>query len=120
MRKGNLAHLLRGRAEGIFVAPVEQGEIGSDLFEAACRMGLEGLVSKHRESPVLTAVVASIVGSRSRTGSTPPSAASRISSEKIKRWNGRDVVALLVVAFMTATIVDSANLAPVPPGREAA
>jgi bifunctional non-homologous end joining protein LigD len=44
-----LAQLLRGRAEGIFVAPFEQGEIGPELFEAACRMGLEGLVSKHRE-----------------------------------------------------------------------
>jgi bifunctional non-homologous end joining protein LigD len=30
------------------VAPFEQGEIGPDLFGAACRMGLEGLVSKHR------------------------------------------------------------------------
>jgi hypothetical protein len=49
MRKTNLAQLLRGRAEGIFVAPFEQGEIGPELFEAACRMGLEGLVSKHRE-----------------------------------------------------------------------
>jgi bifunctional non-homologous end joining protein LigD len=49
MRKTNLAQLLRGRAEGIFVAPFEQGEIGPDLFQAACRMGLEGLVSKHRE-----------------------------------------------------------------------
>ena len=41
--------LLRGRAEGIFVAPFEQGEIGPELFDAACRMGLEGLVSKHRK-----------------------------------------------------------------------
>jgi ATP-dependent DNA ligase len=31
------------------VAPFEQGEIGPELFKAACRMGLEGLVSKHRE-----------------------------------------------------------------------
>jgi bifunctional non-homologous end joining protein LigD len=51
LRKQNLAQLLRGRAEGIFVAPFEQGEIGPDLFDAACRMGLEGLVSKHRERP---------------------------------------------------------------------
>ncbi|MGC0325602.1 bifunctional non-homologous end joining protein LigD [Bradyrhizobium sp. USDA 326] len=51
LRKTNLARLLRGRPEGIFVAPFEQGEIGPDLFEAACRMGLEGLVSKHRERP---------------------------------------------------------------------
>ena len=49
MRKANLARLLRGRPDGIFVAPFEQGEIGPDLFRAACRMGLEGLVSKHRE-----------------------------------------------------------------------
>ena len=32
------------------MAPFEQGEIGPDLFDAACRMWLEGLVSKHRES----------------------------------------------------------------------
>src|SRR5438067_2445947 len=30
-------------------APFERGEIGPDLFRAACRMGLEGLVSKHRD-----------------------------------------------------------------------
>jgi len=29
----------------------EQDEIGPDLFDAACRMGLEGLVSKHRDRP---------------------------------------------------------------------
>ena len=28
----------------------KQGEIGPDLFRHACLMGLEGLVSKHRES----------------------------------------------------------------------
>ena len=28
-----------------------EGEIGPDLFRHACLMGLEGLVSKHRESP---------------------------------------------------------------------
>jgi bifunctional non-homologous end joining protein LigD len=33
------------------VNPFERGEIGPDLFRAACRMGLEGLVSKHRERP---------------------------------------------------------------------
>jgi hypothetical protein len=27
----------------------ERGEIGPDLFAAGCRMGMEGLVSKHRE-----------------------------------------------------------------------
>ncbi|MGY3407304.1 hypothetical protein ACVWZV_003417 [Bradyrhizobium sp. GM5.1] len=33
------------------VAPFERGEIGPELFWAACRMGLEGLVSKHRDRP---------------------------------------------------------------------
>jgi bifunctional non-homologous end joining protein LigD len=40
---------LRSRSEGIFAAPFETGEIGPDLFRHACLMGLEGLVSKHRE-----------------------------------------------------------------------
>jgi hypothetical protein len=44
------ARLLVGRPDGIFVAPFEQGEIGPDLYCAACRMGLEGLVSKRRDS----------------------------------------------------------------------
>lgn len=48
-RKDRLGKLLRGRPEGIFVAPFEAGEIGPQLFEAACRMELEGIVSKHRE-----------------------------------------------------------------------
>jgi ATP-dependent DNA ligase len=51
MRKTNLARLLARRPDGIFVAPFEQGEIGPDLFRAACRMGLEGMVSKHRDRP---------------------------------------------------------------------
>ena len=51
MRKANLARLLARRTDGIFVAPFEQGEIGPDLFRAACNMGLEGLVSKRRDRP---------------------------------------------------------------------
>jgi bifunctional non-homologous end joining protein LigD len=46
MRKTNLARLL----DGIFLSDFETGEIGPDLFRHACLMGLEGLVSKHRES----------------------------------------------------------------------
>ena len=42
--------LLARRVDGIFVSDFEQGEIGPDLFRHACLMGLEGLVSKHRES----------------------------------------------------------------------
>ena len=51
MRKANLARLLARRTEGIFIARFEQGEIGPDLFRAACNMGLEGLVSKRRDRP---------------------------------------------------------------------
>jgi bifunctional non-homologous end joining protein LigD len=51
LRKTNLARLFARRPDGIFVAPFEQGEIGPDLFRAACNMGLEGLVSKRRDRP---------------------------------------------------------------------
>jgi len=51
MRKTNLDRLLARRPEGIFTAPFEQGEIGPDLFRAACTMGLEGMVSKRRDRP---------------------------------------------------------------------
>jgi len=49
-RKNHLTRLLARRPEGIFVSEFEQGEIGPDLFRAACTMGLEGLVSKRRAS----------------------------------------------------------------------
>ena len=48
--KTNLAWMFARRPVGIFIAPSEQGEIGPELFRAACNMGLEGLVSKRRES----------------------------------------------------------------------
>jgi bifunctional non-homologous end joining protein LigD len=51
LRKTNLARILARRIDGIHVAPFEQGEIGPDVFAAICRMGLEGLVSKHRHRP---------------------------------------------------------------------
>ena len=35
--------------DGIHLARFEEGEIGPELFRHACLMGLEGLVSKHRE-----------------------------------------------------------------------
>ena len=50
LRKNNLARLLARRPEGIFVSDYEQGEIGPDLFRQACKFGLEGIVSKRRES----------------------------------------------------------------------
>ncbi|MCK1455303.1 hypothetical protein IVB36_31670 [Bradyrhizobium sp. 35] len=39
----------RGRSEGIFVTPFEQGEIAPDLFWAACRIEIEDLISKRRK-----------------------------------------------------------------------
>lgn len=48
MRKANLARLLRGRPDRMFISDFEQSEIGPDLFRAACRIGLEAIVSKRR------------------------------------------------------------------------
>ena len=39
LRKTNLARLQARRSDGIFIAPFEHGEIGPDLFRAACNMG---------------------------------------------------------------------------------
>ena len=52
MRKANLARLLARRPEGIFVSDFEQGEIGPDLFRAACNFGLEGLVFQAPRSSI--------------------------------------------------------------------
>jgi len=41
---------LKRRITGVFIPEYEQGEIGRDLFRAACSMGLEGIVSKRRDS----------------------------------------------------------------------
>jgi len=40
LRKASLERLLARRPEGLFVNPFERGEIGPDLFRAACQMGL--------------------------------------------------------------------------------
>jgi bifunctional non-homologous end joining protein LigD len=71
LRKNNLARLLARRPDGIFIRTYEQGEIGPDLFRKACEFGLEGLVSKRRDS----APAGRRAGSRSRTATT-------------RRWNG--------------------------------
>jgi bifunctional non-homologous end joining protein LigD len=49
MRRAHLERLLARRPDGIFISPFEQGEIGPDLFRAACSVGLEGMVSKRRD-----------------------------------------------------------------------
>ncbi len=51
LRKEKLARLLAKRPEGIFVSDYEQGEIGPELFLQACKFGLEGIVSKHKDRP---------------------------------------------------------------------
>jgi bifunctional non-homologous end joining protein LigD len=55
LRSGNKASKahrpLERLPDGIFINPFERGEIGPDLFLAACRMGLEGLVSKQSDRP---------------------------------------------------------------------
>jgi len=51
MRKANLSRLLARRPDGLFLSDFEQGEVGPDLFRAACNMGLEGRVSKRRDRP---------------------------------------------------------------------
>jgi hypothetical protein len=77
MRKTNLARLLRGRPDGIFINPFESGAIGPDLFRAACDMGLEGLVSKHADRPYR--------GGRCRTGSRSRTASTMRSPESWRR-----------------------------------
>jgi len=51
LRKTSLARLLTRQPDWIFVAEFERGEIGPDLFRAACDMGLEGMVSKRADRP---------------------------------------------------------------------
>ena len=43
MGKANLQRLLARRPDGIFLSNFKQGEIGPDLFRAACRMGGSGV-----------------------------------------------------------------------------
>jgi hypothetical protein len=49
IRKLWLGKLLKRSGDGILLNEHEAGEIGPRLFEQACKMGLEGIVSKHRE-----------------------------------------------------------------------
>jgi bifunctional non-homologous end joining protein LigD len=50
LRKNNLARMLARRIDGIMLNDYEQGGIGPDLFRHACMMGLEGLISKRKDS----------------------------------------------------------------------
>src|ERR1700756_2280090 len=66
LRKTNLARLLARRPDGIFVAPFEQGEIGPDLFRAACGMDLRVWCRSGLIAPI--APDGGRTGSKSRTG----------------------------------------------------
>src|SRR5246127_3722114 len=66
LRKTNLARLLARRPDGIFVAPFEQGEIGSDLFRKACGMDLRVWCRSGLIAPI--APDGGRTGSKSRTG----------------------------------------------------
>ncbi|WFU26327.1 RNA ligase family protein [Bradyrhizobium sp. CB1717] len=67
MRKTNLARLLRGRPDGMFVAPFESGAIGPDLFRAACDLRLEGIISKRRDRPYIAGRTREWVKVKNRT-----------------------------------------------------
>jgi bifunctional non-homologous end joining protein LigD len=50
-RKVKLARVLRRSADGIVLNEHMDGELGAVMFKHACRMGLEGIVSKRRDKP---------------------------------------------------------------------
>jgi bifunctional non-homologous end joining protein LigD len=50
-RKAKLLKLLAGSDNGIILNEHMDGELGSVMFKHACRMGLEGIVSKRRDKP---------------------------------------------------------------------
>jgi bifunctional non-homologous end joining protein LigD len=50
LRKNNLARLLDRLPEDIFAAHLDEGELDPLLFPQACKFGLEGFVSKRRDS----------------------------------------------------------------------
>jgi bifunctional non-homologous end joining protein LigD len=54
-RKARLARLLARRPDGIFISDFERGEIGPDLFRAACRMGRSKhwVKVKNRQHPAM-------------------------------------------------------------------
>ena len=53
IRKLRLGKLLKRSGDGILLNEYEAGEIGPRLFELACKMGLEGIVSQSRPVCVL-------------------------------------------------------------------
>ena len=67
-RKKRLATLLGGRRLGIVLSD-HTDEDGATIFQQACRMGLEGIVSKRLSAPYRSGPRG--IGSRSRTRDSP-------------------------------------------------
>jgi hypothetical protein len=65
MRETDLDRLLAGRPDGIFVAPFERGEIGAELFRAACNVALK--VWFRSAATGLIRLDGRSIGSKSRT-----------------------------------------------------
>jgi bifunctional non-homologous end joining protein LigD len=65
-RKVMLARILRRSADGIILNEHMDGELGAAMFKHACRMGLEGIVSKRRDKPYQPAARRRVSRSRTR------------------------------------------------------
>jgi hypothetical protein len=106
--QGNLARLLKRRVDGIFIADYEEGDIGPELFRAACKMGLDGrckhwLKVKNRAHPAYSRVRDAIIASRQQAVVDQWKTSNRLSSaapsickhvlvlpERGKSWIGED------------------------------
>jgi bifunctional non-homologous end joining protein LigD len=51
LRKANLTRLLKHRVDGTFTAEYGEGDIGRNLFRAACRLHLEGILGRCKHWP---------------------------------------------------------------------
>ncbi|WP_439400060.1 hypothetical protein ACRQ5Q_41325 (plasmid) [Bradyrhizobium sp. PMVTL-01] len=67
MRKTNLARLLRGRPDGMFIGPFERGAIRPNLFRAARDLRLEGIISKRRDRRYLVGRTREWLEAKNRT-----------------------------------------------------
>ncbi|SPP93218.1 hypothetical protein [Bradyrhizobium vignae] len=113
MRKAKLEKLLARRPDGISVAPFECGEIGPDLFRAACRMGLEGLVIAI--APTRTEVIprwgeSYSIGPADATQVRLPRPEPRRSARSARRLH-------LSIWRASSTMIISENLSVLPLGR---
>ncbi|WP_346658786.1 hypothetical protein [Bradyrhizobium sp. 143] len=70
LRKTKLQRLLARRPDGITVAPFERGDIGPDLYRAACRLGPRGACLEAPRSALPRPADRS-TGSKSRTAVIP-------------------------------------------------